>query len=51
MQLPLRKYATSSKDKMTGTKHKEYGMKFLGELVEKKKTTTTNKQTNMKTQF
>ena len=29
MQLRLRKYATSSKDKMKGTKHKEYGMKFL----------------------
>ena len=48
MQLRLRKYATSSKDKMKGAKHKEYGMKFLWELVEKKQQQQqqqTNKQT------
>ena len=46
MQLRLRKYATSSKDKMKGTKHKEYGMKFLWELVKKKQQQQqTNKQT------
>ena len=31
---------------MKGTKHKEYGMKFLWELVEKKKNNNNNKQTN-----
>ena len=49
MQLRLRKYATSSKDKMKGAKHKEYVMKFLWELVEKKKKQQQQQQTNKQT--